>query len=94
MELTRRLSELSGSRVESRLAQLLLKMADENRQPDAKTYLIPAKLSRQELADFAGTTIETCIRIMSRWQKGNTVHTVRDGFVILDREKLEDIASM
>ena len=53
---------------------------------------IPITLSRQELADLTGTTIETCIRIMSRWGKGDIVHTERDGFVVLDRAALEALA--
>lgn len=36
-------------------------------------------LARQELADFTGTSLETCIRIMSRWQKDEVVLTGKDG---------------
>ena len=50
-------------------------------------------LSRQELADLTGTTIETCIRIMSRWNKDEVVRTEKDGFVVLDRGELERSAS-
>jgi CRP/FNR family transcriptional regulator len=46
-------------------------------------------LSRQELADLTGTTIETCIRIMSRWGKEGVVTTEREGFVVKDRATLE-----
>ena len=49
-------------------------------------------LSRQELADLTGTTIETCIRIMSRWNKDEVLLTERDGFVVLDRATLEALA--
>jgi CRP/FNR family transcriptional regulator len=50
-------------------------------------------LSRQELADLSGTTIETCIRIMSRWGKEGLVRTEADGFTVLDREVLELLAT-
>jgi CRP/FNR family transcriptional regulator len=53
---------------------------------------IPLALSRQELADMIGTTIETAIRIMSRWGKENLVRTVKDGFFVMDRAALEAIA--
>jgi CRP/FNR family transcriptional regulator len=46
-------------------------------------------LSRQELADLTGTTIETCIRIMSRWSKEGVVTTEREGFVVSDPAALE-----
>jgi len=36
-------------------------------------------LSRQDLADLAGTTIETSIRVLSRWGKEGLVITERDG---------------
>jgi CRP-like cAMP-binding protein len=58
-------------------------------RPDG--LFIPMALSRQELADFMGTTVETSIRIMSRWGKQDLVHTERDGFVILDRPALETL---
>ena len=53
---------------------------------------IPLALSRQELADMIGTTIETSIRIMSRWSKENLVRTEKDGFLVLDRSALEAVA--
>jgi CRP/FNR family transcriptional regulator len=46
-------------------------------------------LSRQELADLTGTTIETCIRLMSRWGKEGVVETQSDGFLVVDRRGLE-----
>jgi len=53
---------------------------------------IPFPLSRQELADLTGTTIETCIRIMSRWGKEDVVRTEKDGFTLFDRAQLETLA--
>jgi CRP-like cAMP-binding protein len=38
---------------------------------------------------MTGTTIETAIRIMSRWGKDDVVRTEKDGFVVLDRRTLE-----
>ena len=52
----------------------------------------PAPLTRQEIADLCGTTIETAIRVMSRWGKDGVVRTERDGFVLLDRAALEALA--
>jgi CRP/FNR family transcriptional regulator len=50
-------------------------------------------LSRQELADLSGTTIETAIRIMSRWQKEDVLHTEKDGFVVLNRDALDEASA-
>ena len=42
---------------------------------------------------MTGTTVETCIRIMSRWNKDEVVRTEKDGFVVLDRAELERLAA-
>lgn len=89
VELTTRLAELTGGRVEVRLARLFLKLADQMGRPERGGVFIPLPLGRQELADLTGTTIETAIRTMSRWSKDGVIRTEKDGFVILDREALE-----
>lgn len=92
MELTNRLAELSGGRVEGRLARFFLKLANDMGQQREEGTFIPLVLSRQELADMIGTTIETSIRIMSRWGKDGVVLTEKDGFVVVDRSALEAVA--
>ena len=92
-ELTRRLAEVTGVRVEARFARLFLKLCDQIGRPDRGGVFVPMALARQELADLTGTTIETAIRIMSRWQKEDVLHTEKDGFVVLNREALEDAAA-
>lgn len=91
-ELTRRLADLSGARVEVRFARLFLKLCDQIGRQERGGIFVPMPLSRQELADLTGTTIETAIRIMSRWQKEDVLHTEKDGFVILNHALLEDVA--
>ncbi|HJS56761.1 MAG TPA: Crp/Fnr family transcriptional regulator [Vicinamibacteria bacterium] len=89
VELTRRIPEMAGGRVETRFAHLFLKLADKMGRPGAEGIEIPMALSRQDLADLTGTTIETSIRVMSRWSKEGLVRTERSGFVVLDRAVLE-----
>jgi CRP/FNR family transcriptional regulator len=93
VELTRRLGELTGGRVESRFARLFLKLADQVGRPGRDGVFIPMPLSRQELADLTGTTVETAIRIMSRWGKESILLTDKDGFVVKDRAALEALAA-
>lgn len=94
VQLTQRLGEVAGGRVEARFAQLFLKLADRLGQPRAQGTFVPLPLSRQDLADLTGTTIETSIRIMSRWGKDELVHTDRSGFLIPARAKLEQLAGI
>ena len=93
VELTNRLAELTGGRLEARFARLFAKLADQMGRSDRGGTFIPLSLSRQELADMTGTTIETCIRIMSRWGKEGIVRTEKDGFVVVSRRDLDSIAS-
>lgn len=92
VDLTNRLSELTGGKLEPRFARLFLKLADERGRAVDEGVFIPLPLTRQELADLTGTTVETCIRIMSRWGKQGVVRTDDDGFTVLDRQALEMIA--
>jgi CRP/FNR family transcriptional regulator len=92
-ELTRRLAELTGTRVESRFARLFLKLGEQIGRAERGGTFVPMPLSRQELADLTGTTIETAIRIMSRWQKEDVVRTEKDGFVLINREALDEAAA-
>lgn len=92
VQLTTRLAELTGGRIEARFARLFLKLADQLGQAGGKGTFVPLVLSRQELADLVGTTIETTIRVMSRWQKDDVLLTERDGFRVVDRSALESLA--
>jgi CRP/FNR family transcriptional regulator len=92
VELAQRIPEVAGARVETRLAHLFLKLADRVGRPRGALVFIPVVLSRQDLADLTGTTIETCIRVMSRWAKEGVVETEKDGFVLTDRAALEKLA--
>lgn len=92
VELTRRIPEVTGGRVETRFAHLFLKLADKMGVPGPEGTHIPMALSRQDLADLTSTSVETCIRIMSRWGKEALVRTDKEGFVLLDRKMLESLA--
>jgi CRP-like cAMP-binding protein len=92
VELTNRLADLTGGRVETRFARLFLKLSDESGRNERDGRFIAMPLSRQELADLTGTTIETAIRIMSRWGKDGIVRTEKEGFMLLDREALDALA--
>jgi CRP/FNR family transcriptional regulator len=79
-------------RVEARFARLFLKLGSQIGKPQPRGIFVAMPLTRQELADLTGTTVETAIRIMSRWQKDDVVHTEKDGFVIVDRAVLESLS--
>ncbi|HSP17344.1 MAG TPA: Crp/Fnr family transcriptional regulator [Thermoanaerobaculia bacterium] len=81
MMVNKRLADMTGS-AEHRAARLFLTLADRVGLPKGDAVTIPLTLSRQEIADLIGTTLETAIRLMSRWQKDELVMTEKSGFVI------------
>ena len=84
---------LAGERVERRMAHILLKLADRVGRPEPEGILITISLSRQDLADMAGTTLETAIRTMSRFRSQGIIETRRGGYLLItDIEKLKQQA--
>ena len=92
MNLNRHLADMLGS-VEYRAARLFLTLAAKTGQKRDGAIFIPVSLSRQDIADLLGTTIETAIRVMSRWQKDGLVETEKLGFLILRPAELREIGS-
>ncbi len=90
-EITRRLADLSAP-VERRIARLLLTLASRMGRTASGHVEIPLALSRLEIAELTGTTVETAIRVMSRWGKEDLVVTTPDGFVVHDEAALKQIA--
>jgi CRP/FNR family transcriptional regulator len=81
MMVNKRLADMTGS-AEYRAARLFLTLADRVGLPKDGGVFIPLTLSRQEIADLIGTTLETAIRLMSRWQKDGILLTEKSGFAI------------
>jgi CRP/FNR family transcriptional regulator len=93
MSLCQRVEELSTGQVERRIATLLLHLADQVGVPwSGEGTWIPIPLSRQDLADLCGTTIETAIRVMTRLRREGIVRSAARGLVITDRLSLERAA--
>jgi len=90
--LTRKLEEARGQRVEPRVAQLFQSLADRMGEATPDGTVIRFKLTRQEIADLVGTTVETAIRVLSRWGREGTIITRKDRFLIPSRERLARIA--
>lgn len=91
MMLNKRLADMTGA-AESRAARMFLTFADRMGVKNERGTHVPLPLSRQDLADLLGTTLETAIRLMSRWQKEGIVLTEKDGFVIADVRALRSAA--
>jgi CRP/FNR family transcriptional regulator len=92
MGLSQRIAQLSSGQVERRIASLFGRLADQIGSPrEGGGTWIAVSLSRQDLADLCGTTLETAIRVMSRLAREGVLKTVGRGFVLVDRERLDAI---
>ncbi len=80
-EAQNRLRDLAGETVERRLAAVLLQLSAKMGKE------LP--FTRQELADMAGTTTETAIRIIGQMKERGIVDAARGHIIILDEKKLQ-----
>ena len=72
---------LATDPVEARLAAALLRLAEREGRRERGGVALPS-LTRQSLADMTGTTVETTIRVVSRWLKERIV-VERDGHLVV-----------
>lgn len=74
--------QLVAERVERRLARMLLRLADQVGVPVDEGVRIDMPMTRQDLAEMTGTTLETVSRIVSRWHRKGVVKAGREEIVI------------
>ena len=82
---------LAVERVEKRIACLLIKMADKVGEKDMGSVKLNISLTRQDIAEMVGTTVETAIRIMSKWAKEGIIKSSGRKIIILKIDKLSEI---
>jgi CRP-like cAMP-binding protein len=79
---------LSVEPVEARLAATLLRLADREGVPTKRGVELPFHLTRQSLADMSGTTVETAIRVVSRWLRDELVEDRSGRLIVRDQTAL------
>ena len=98
--ISRRLVEAGSSRLalatdpaEKRVAQALLRLAERYGSFRGAEVLFSQPITRQTLADLAGTTVETTIRVMSRWSRAGLVTSRASRITISRPDELRRIAA-
>lgn len=86
------MKSLAVDPVEARLAATLLRLAEREGTREGRGIRLPFHLTRQSLADMTGTTVETAIRIVSRWLRDGVVREDGTHLVLGDLEALRGIA--
>jgi len=93
MEMQERYRELATERVERRIALTVLRLAAQvgrRLEEDKPTVELP--LSRQEIAEVAGTTLFTVSRMLAEWERRGLVETGRGRVVIRNPHGLVQIS--
>jgi CRP/FNR family transcriptional regulator len=85
------LKNIALERVESRIASLLLKLSDKAGQKVNDGLLIDMKLTKQDIAEMVGTTVETSIRTMSKFKKLGIIAEKEGKILIKDVKKLRSL---
>jgi CRP-like cAMP-binding protein len=87
------LKSIALEKVESRIASLLIKLADKAGEKSEDGLLINMRLTKQDLAEMVGTTVETSIRTMSKFSKAGILASRSGKIVIKDLEKLRSLTT-
>lgn len=86
------ITSLVTSKVETRIASVLVKLAEYHGTETLKGVRINIPLTRKDIADAVGATVETAIRTLSRFQKEKILSTESKHILILDLPRLKKLA--
>jgi len=87
-----RIRDLQAERVERRLARVLLRLAHKTGVKTPNGVAIGIPLTRQDLAELAGTTLSTASRTLSAWDQQGIVEAGRERVTIRKPHALTAIA--
>lgn len=83
---------LATDEVEVRVARALLRMAEKFGAERNGEVVFSQTITRQNIADLAGTTVESTIRVMSRWTKSGLVRAVDSRITIARPDEIAKLA--
>ena len=84
---------LAAERVEWRIARVLLNLSRKSGVAQNKRISIDIPITRKDLAEMAGTTVETAIRVISNFKKLGVIETQRKKIVIINLKYLESMVN-
>jgi len=86
------LKNIALERVDSRIAALLVKLADKSSdRVDPGENVIDMRITKQDVAEMVGTTVETAIRVMSRFRKSGLIADKNGRLAIKDMKALKEL---
>lgn len=91
-ELQSRVGELSGEKVEQRIARALVRLVRQAGRRTADGVEIDFPITRQELAEMAGSTLHTVSRTLASWDDREITSSSRRHIVVRKLHILLDMA--
>ena len=85
------LKSIALEKVESRIASLLIKLSDKAGEKLPEGIAINMKLTKQDIAEMVGTTVETSIRTMSKLTKAGHITAKSGKIIIRDLDRLKSL---
>ena len=92
-ELQQRMGDLTGERVERRIARALCRLGEQAGRPTPKGIEIDFPLTRQDLAEMAGATLHTVSRTLAAWDQSGVTISARRRVIIRDSKALATLAA-
>ncbi len=77
----------------ARLARCILRIAEKWGEEHDDTLVINHPISQSDLGDFSGIARENVNRYIKNWEKENILSFKKTGIVLLNIDKLEELAS-
>lgn len=91
-ELQDRVGEMAGEKVEQRIARTLMRLVQQAGRKTSDGIEIDFPITRQELAEMAGSTLHTVSRTLSAWDERGVTGSARRRIVVRKLDALADLA--
>lgn len=91
-ELQDRVGEMAGEKVEQRIARTLLRLVQQAGRRTSEGVEIDFPITRQELAEMAGSTLHTVSRTLAAWDERGVTGSARRRIVVRKLSALVDMA--
>ncbi|MBX6773251.1 MAG: Crp/Fnr family transcriptional regulator [Chloroflexi bacterium] len=88
-----RIRDLQNEQVEQRIARVLLRLVGKTGVKTPEGIAIGIPLTRQDLAELAGTTLSTVSRTLSAWSQQGLVITGRERVILRQPHRIVEIAN-
>jgi CRP-like cAMP-binding protein len=88
LEAQSRIREISTEVVERRVGHTVLRLVQQSGVREAEGIRIDFPISKQDLAEMAGTTLHTVSRILTAWEHAGLVDTGRQKLMVKDPHRL------